>query len=337
MRELVVNYLQKRISRRGFVGGLTKAGVTLTAAQGVLASVNSVSLAQTGPAAPPAAEAAGGAAATVGQASVDRPGHIVPGHWRRGLCRAAYRLRREIRLRQLRQRRCRVLRGARRPPAAQIHPDAARGTRRRHGRRLREGVGRADDRDAGRRGRHGECHRPDVQRLQGADAARRLLLPHRPDRSRRSRRLRGGAEPGADRSADHEVHLARAPRRHDPGDDPPRVQGIAHAADGAVLHLVAFRLQPHARPHRHHQSGSVRSAHAGAAQSGRGRARRQAPGRGEAADPACRRRDLPGQGGCRRPSSSPSCSACRWFSRGRCTPTSRRRIRCGAATCRPER
>ena len=73
MRELVVNYLQKRISRRGFVGGLTKAGVTLTAAQGVLASVNSVSLAQTGPAAPPAAEAAGGAAATVGQASVTGP------------------------------------------------------------------------------------------------------------------------------------------------------------------------------------------------------------------------------------------------------------------------
>ena len=157
----------------------------------------------------------------------DRPGHIVPGHRRRGLCRAAYRLRREIRVRQLRQRRRRVLRGAGRPPAAQIHPDAARRTRRRHGRRLREGVGRADDRDAGRRGRHGERHRPDVQCLQGADAARRLLLPHRPDRSRRSRRLRGGAEPGADRSADHEVHLARAPRRHDPGDDPPRLQGIA--------------------------------------------------------------------------------------------------------------
>ena len=73
MRELVVNYLQKRMSRRGFVGGLTKAGVTLTAAQGVLASVNSVSLAQ-GPTAPPAAGAAGaGTAATVGQVTSTGP------------------------------------------------------------------------------------------------------------------------------------------------------------------------------------------------------------------------------------------------------------------------
>jgi thiamine pyrophosphate-dependent acetolactate synthase large subunit-like protein len=73
MRELVVNYLQKRISRRGFVGGLTKAGITVTAAQGVLASVNSVSLAQSGAAAPAAGAAAKGAAATVGQAAVTGP------------------------------------------------------------------------------------------------------------------------------------------------------------------------------------------------------------------------------------------------------------------------
>lgn len=52
MRELVVKYLHKEISRRGFVGGLTKAGVTMTAAQGVLASVNSVSFAQTPPSEP---------------------------------------------------------------------------------------------------------------------------------------------------------------------------------------------------------------------------------------------------------------------------------------------
>ena len=38
----------------------------------------------------------------------------------------------------------------------------------------------------------GQRHRPDVQRLQGADAARRLLLSHRPVAPRRARRLRGG-------------------------------------------------------------------------------------------------------------------------------------------------
>ena len=50
MRELVVKYLNKQMSRRSFVGNLTKAGITMTAAQGVLASVSSVSVAQTGPA-----------------------------------------------------------------------------------------------------------------------------------------------------------------------------------------------------------------------------------------------------------------------------------------------
>jgi len=59
MRELVVKYLHNRISRRGFVGGLTKAGITMTAAQGVLASVNSA-LGQTAPATAPAAGAAPG-------------------------------------------------------------------------------------------------------------------------------------------------------------------------------------------------------------------------------------------------------------------------------------
>jgi thiamine pyrophosphate-dependent acetolactate synthase large subunit-like protein len=39
MRELVAKYLSKGISRRGFVSGLTKAGLTMTAAQSVLSSV----------------------------------------------------------------------------------------------------------------------------------------------------------------------------------------------------------------------------------------------------------------------------------------------------------
>jgi benzoylformate decarboxylase len=43
MRELVARYLSQGISRRGFVGGLTKAGLTATAAQSVLTAVASVS------------------------------------------------------------------------------------------------------------------------------------------------------------------------------------------------------------------------------------------------------------------------------------------------------
>src|SRR5690242_8024399 len=47
MRELVVKYLSKDISRRIFVTGLTKAGLTMTAAQSVLSSVSSVNAAET--------------------------------------------------------------------------------------------------------------------------------------------------------------------------------------------------------------------------------------------------------------------------------------------------
>src|SRR5437764_1494334 len=68
MRELVVQYLSKGVSRRGFVTGLTKAGLTMTAAQSVLASVSTVTYAQSGPQTPPAAAAApagGPAGATV--------------------------------------------------------------------------------------------------------------------------------------------------------------------------------------------------------------------------------------------------------------------------------
>ena len=128
-------------------------------------------------------------------------------------------------------------------------------------------------------GRHGERHGPDVQRVQGADAARGLLLSHRPVAACRARRLRGGRQPGADRPAIHQVHLAGAPRRHDPGDRAPRLQGGVDAALWALLHLLAFRLQQRARAHRDHRAEPFRSAHAGAAQSRRSRARRQASGR----------------------------------------------------------
>src|SRR5258708_6080369 len=62
MRDLVIKYLSKGVSRRNFVTGLTKAGLTMTAAQSVLSSVSSVTYAQTGPQPPPPAGAAGGAA-----------------------------------------------------------------------------------------------------------------------------------------------------------------------------------------------------------------------------------------------------------------------------------
>ena len=69
MRELVAKYLNQSLSRRGFVRGLTKAGLTATAAQSVLSSVSSVALAQS---ATPAAAAAAAATATTRGVGGDR-------------------------------------------------------------------------------------------------------------------------------------------------------------------------------------------------------------------------------------------------------------------------
>jgi thiamine pyrophosphate-dependent acetolactate synthase large subunit-like protein len=76
MRELVAQYLSHSISRRGFVGGLTKAGLTAGAAQSVLTAVTSVSYGQgagpqpspapAAPAAVPATPAAPAAATVAG-------------------------------------------------------------------------------------------------------------------------------------------------------------------------------------------------------------------------------------------------------------------------------
>src|SRR6476619_6953584 len=65
MRELVAQYLSHSISRRRFVGGLTKAGLTATAAQSVLTAVTSVSYAQGAGPQPNPAPAAGAPAASV--------------------------------------------------------------------------------------------------------------------------------------------------------------------------------------------------------------------------------------------------------------------------------
>src|SRR5258708_1742931 len=63
MRDLVARYLSQGISRRGFVGGLTKAGLTATAAQSVLTAVASVSSGHAQGAGPQAGSAAAAMAA----------------------------------------------------------------------------------------------------------------------------------------------------------------------------------------------------------------------------------------------------------------------------------
>src|SRR5712692_11538175 len=75
MRELVAKYLNHSLSRRGFVRGLTKAGLTATAAQSVLGSVSSVSLAQT--AAPSAAPSAAATAASTSVSTAAAAGGAV--------------------------------------------------------------------------------------------------------------------------------------------------------------------------------------------------------------------------------------------------------------------
>src|SRR5258708_8052222 len=65
MRELVANYLNHSLSRRGFVRGLTKAGLGARAAQAWLRRVSSVGLAQSAAPAAPAAAAPAAAATTV--------------------------------------------------------------------------------------------------------------------------------------------------------------------------------------------------------------------------------------------------------------------------------
>ena len=46
MRELVARYLSQSISRRGFLKGMTRAGLSLAAAESVLQSLNAVADAQ---------------------------------------------------------------------------------------------------------------------------------------------------------------------------------------------------------------------------------------------------------------------------------------------------
>ena len=267
MRELVVKYLSKGVSRRGFVTGLTKAGLTMTAAQSVLASVSTVSYGQTGPPADSSAPAPQPrAAATRARPRSRWPVKAFQGTGGAMIRRAAHRLGREIRVRQLGERGRAVLRSARRPPAAQIHPHAARGPRRRDGGRLHQGVGRAGDRDAGRAS-VGMVNAIGQMFNAYKEQTPLVVYSYRSDQSRRAGRdgFEEVAQPGADRPADHQVHLAGAPPRHDPGDGAPRLQGGVDAALRPVLHLLALRLQRRARaaPRSSRRISSIRACACG--------------------------------------------------------------------------
>ena len=82
-----------------------------------------------------------------------------------------------------------------------------------------------------------------------------VVYSYRTDQTRRAGR--DGFEEVANqeqmRPADHQVHLAGAPPRHDPGDRAPRLQGGVDAALRPVLHLLALGLQRRARAHRDHR------------------------------------------------------------------------------------
>jgi benzoylformate decarboxylase len=77
MRELVVKYLSGSLSRRGFLNGLTRTGLTLAAAESVFSAVSSSALAQTPPTEPvPSGSGAGapGASTVPGPAPVPATG-----------------------------------------------------------------------------------------------------------------------------------------------------------------------------------------------------------------------------------------------------------------------
>jgi hypothetical protein len=122
MRELVAQYLSKGISRRGFVGGLTEAGLTATAAQSVLSAVTTVTTRRApvrSPLRPRQRPRLRQRPRQPRRRRCRRRREAVPRPGQRPLRRAAHRLWREIRVRQLGQRGCAILRGAGRPAAAQ--------------------------------------------------------------------------------------------------------------------------------------------------------------------------------------------------------------------------
>src|SRR5713101_7693469 len=100
----------------------------------------------------------------------------------------------------------------------------------------------------------------------------------------------------AGRDGFDEVLVARAARGNDPGDRPARLQGGMDAALRADLRFLAFGSERREDLRRDHHPGQGRPAHARAPQSSRSRARCKAPRRSEDAPHDRRRRGLWRQG-----------------------------------------
>ena len=258
MRKLVAEYLSDSISRRAFVGGLTKAGLTATAAQSVLSAVTSVSYAQ-GAGPQPLPPASSRTARPVASCrSRCRVAGVKPFQGPGGAAFAE----------QLIACGVKYVFGNSASEDAQFYEALVDRPQLKYILTPHEGPGAAMA--AGYIKASGE---PAIVMQAGvvgmANAIGQMfnafkeqtplvVYSYRTDQiaARRPRRLRGGRQSGADGPADHQIHLAGAPPRHDPGDRAPRLQGGLDAALWALLHLLAFRLQRRTRSHRDHRAGA---------------------------------------------------------------------------------
>ena len=221
------------------------------------------------------------------------------------------------------------------PAAAPVHPHAARRSRRRDGRRLRQSLRPARHRHGGGGRRADQRARPDVQRVEGADAARLLLLPLGGFARRGARRIRGAARTGAAHDADDEADVDGARGRADSRDGPPRVPRGVDAAVRTDLHQLALRI--HASEQisaEDHPARSGGPADARPAEPGRGAARGEAAGRRPASAAHRRRRDLQGEGVRQGRAARGAARAAGDAGAPACTRTSRSSIRCGLAAFR---
>ena len=259
MRELVVKYLSHSISRRGFVSGLTKAGLTATAAQSVLSAVTSVSYAQgAGPTPPPAAPAAAAPAAPAAASAAPAVAGVKAFQGHGGACFAE----------QLIASGVKYVFGNSASEDAQFYEALVDRPQLKYILTPHEGPGAAMA--AGYVKASGEpamVMQAGVVGMANAigqmfnafkEQTPLVFYSYRTDQSRRAGR------DGFEEVANQEQMVQPITKytwlaqraRHDPGDRAPRLQGGVDAALRSRLHLMAFRLQRRARAHRNHRPGA---------------------------------------------------------------------------------